>query len=142
MWVNVHQLALHVVWSAASVAKHRALAAALGLDYDLHTTSGALHTIVVRKVLFLSCITPSATLEKRKAPDAHVDGQNRVPSQQVGQLELLACLFVVARASARPTRGLVCGLSGPAPLLDPSYPPVRQEQPFDSDSEGASATIA
>jgi hypothetical protein len=75
MWV-------HAVWSAASVAQHRALATAICLDYDLHAASGAWHTMVVRKVL--SCIAPGATPEKRKAPDSSVDGQIKVPGGQAG----------------------------------------------------------
>ena len=64
MWVHAHQHDLHVVWSAASEAQHRSLAAALHLNYDLHAKSEAWHTMIVRKVL--SCIAPGATPEQCK----------------------------------------------------------------------------
>ncbi len=76
VWVRV-QLDLHTVLSAASVAQHRILAAALRLDYDTHAASAPWRTMVVRKVL--SCSVPGSTPQKRKAPDSSVDGQIKVP---------------------------------------------------------------
>ncbi len=81
MWVHAHQHDLHVVWSAASEAQHRSLAAALHLNYDLHAQSGAWHTMIIRKVL--SCIAPGVTPEKRKAPNGRLEGQIHVPFQDV-----------------------------------------------------------
>jgi hypothetical protein len=48
MWEHAHQLDLHAVWSAASVAQHRVLAAALRLDYDTHAASSTWLTMIVR----------------------------------------------------------------------------------------------
>jgi hypothetical protein len=39
MWVHTHQLDLHVVWSAASVAQHKVLAKALRLDYGFRSVA-------------------------------------------------------------------------------------------------------
>jgi hypothetical protein len=83
MWVHAHQHDLHVVWSAASEAQHRSLAAALHLNYDLHAKSEAWHTMIVRKVL--SCIAPGATPEKRKAPDGRLEGQIHVPGHDAAR---------------------------------------------------------
>jgi hypothetical protein len=61
MWVHAQQFDLHAVWSAASVAQHRALAAALRLDYDLHAASSTWLIMIVCTVL--SCIVQGATQE-------------------------------------------------------------------------------
>jgi hypothetical protein len=85
MWVHAHQLDLHAVWSAASVAQHRALAAALRLDYDLHAASSTWLTMVVRTVL--SCIAPGATPEMRKAPTPPSTARSRC----LGPMMALPC---------------------------------------------------
>ena len=51
MWVHAHKEDLHVVWSAASVAQHRLLAAALRLNYDKLSKTEPWLTTVVRRVL-------------------------------------------------------------------------------------------
>jgi hypothetical protein len=80
MWAHEHQLDLHTVWSAASVAQHRILAAALRLDYGTHAASAPWLTMVVCKVL--SCSVLGSTQQKRKAPDSSVDGQIKVPGNR------------------------------------------------------------
>jgi hypothetical protein len=82
LWVHAHQLDLHAVWLAASVAQHRVLAKALRLDYDTHTASAPWLTMVVHKVL--SCSLPGTTPQKRPAPDSSADGQIVVPGNQAG----------------------------------------------------------
>ena len=63
MWVHAHKEDLHVVWSAASVAQHRLLAAALRLNYDELSKTEPWLTTVVRRVL--ANVLPGATPEKR-----------------------------------------------------------------------------
>ncbi len=82
MWVHLHQLDLHAVWSAASVAQHKVLAKALRLDYDAHAASASWLTMVVRKVLASS--VPGSTPQKRPAPGSSVDGQIKIPGSAAG----------------------------------------------------------
>ena len=77
MWVHAHKDDLHIVWSAASVAQHRLLAAALRLNYDELSKTEPWITTVVRRVL--ANVLPGATPEKRKAPSAVAEGQIQVP---------------------------------------------------------------
>jgi len=82
MWVHMHQLDLHAVWPAASVAQHKVLAKALRLDYDAHAASAPWLTMVVRKVLASS--VPGSTPQKRPAPGPSVDGQIKIPGSAAG----------------------------------------------------------
>ena len=63
MWVHAHKDDLHIVWSAASVAQHRLLAAALRLICDELSKTEPWLSTVVRRVL--ANVLPVATPEKR-----------------------------------------------------------------------------